>query len=59
MMMQKDHMQEPSPCHDLAADSAQPEPPSAQKKPFMEPTLSQSVSLPDVTAGSFVGTVSF
>jgi hypothetical protein len=45
--------------HDSAADSGEPEVPAVQKKPFVEPTLSQSVSLPDVTAGSFVGTISF
>ena len=55
--MQPDHAPEPFQHHDSAADSGQLEGSAASKKPFVEPTLSQAVSLPEVTGG-FPGPIS-
>jgi len=56
--MNSDRMPEQPQVDDLSIDSDQPDGPTVHKKPFVEPTLGQAVSLPEVT-GAFLGTVSF
>jgi hypothetical protein len=56
--MQHDRAQEQPERHESAVASSQPKAAAVQKKPFVEPTLSQAVSLLEVT-GAFIGTVSF
>ncbi len=56
--MTNDPRHEQSEPHDPSADSDQLKSSVPKKKPLVEPTLSPSESLPDVTKGSFVGGVS-
>lgn len=47
--MNSDRMPKQPQVGDFSVDSDQLEGPTAPKKPFVEPTLGQAVSMPDVT----------